>query len=171
MARVYIGCKMTGLYCDEMLEEAEDISLIFYGEGLDPYHPVLREGIPDIHKKLTERSPEEMAIIWREDKNAIKNAHVVVDTAPHLFSAGLKEEIGKARYRDWKPTVAIYPRGYAVPHISRTERDFVTNSATEAAIHINKLWGTRLRRMRWRLPIYIRNWQYISLAKLWEFFR
>lgn len=168
---VYVGCKMTGLYCDDLIDEALDTSVYFEEAGLSPYHPVLKERLPYEHIKLKERTPEEMEEIWETDKQAIKRAHVVVDTAPHLFSAGLKEEMGKARYRDWKPTVAIYPEGYNVPHIPRTERDLICYSPQEAAFWVEIFWGSRWKRMLWRLPIYLENWQSVSVRKLVEFFR
>lgn len=169
--KVYVGCKMTDLLCDRLIADAQDIVNILYEAGLEPYHPVLKENIPNEHRKLKERTPEEMKDIWDADKAAVKDADVLLDTAPHLFSAGLKEEAGKSRYRDWKPTVSIYPEGYAIPHIPRTEKDFVTSSPKEAAEYIQKNWGTRHKRMLWRLGIYKKHWKDVSLRKLVEFFR
>lgn len=170
--KIYIACKMTGLMCDEMIDAAQDISVIMAEHGLTPHHPVLKEDIPYVHEPLTERGKAEMGAIWDDDKRAIHRAHVLIDTAPHLFSAGLKEEMGKARYRDWKPTVAIYPAGTTFfPRIVMKERDFVTTDAVAAAIYIEKTWGTRLRRMKWRLGIYLTHPFDISLRKLVQFFR
>lgn len=171
--KAYIGCKMTGLMCDDMIDAAQRISVVMFENGVNPYHPVLKEDIPYVHEPLTERSKEEMHEIWEDDKAAVRWAHIIVDTAPHLFSAGLKQEIGKARYRDWKPAVAIFPEGHdlnTVSFITKAEYDFVTNSEHEAAQYINLMWGTRLRRMKWRLPIYLRHLSDLSLRKLIQFF-
>ena len=168
----YVGCKMTGLMCDDMIDAAQRISVILFECGVTPYHPVLKENIPYLHEPLTERSKAEMDAIWDDDKAAIHRADVLIDTAPHLFSAGLKEEMGKARYRDWKPTVAIYPEGTTFfPRIVMKERDFVTTSERDAAIYIEKTWGTRLRRMKWRLGIYLAHPLDISVRKMVQFFR
>lgn len=169
----YLGCKMTGLMCDDMIDAAQHISVHMVENGVTPYHPVLKEDIPYVHEPLTERTPEEMDIIWEADKAAVKWANVIVDTAPHLFSAGLKQEVGKARYRDWKPTVAVFPSDFdlsKVSFITKKEYDFVTNDENEAAKHIGQMWGTRLKRMKWRLPLYLRHPFDISLRKLIQFF-
>jgi len=169
----YIGCKMTGLMCDDMIDAAQSISVIMAESGVIPYHPVLKENIPYTHEPLTERNLEEMDEIWDADKAAVRWAHVLVDTAPHLFSAGLKQENGKARYRDWKPTVAIFPPNFdmtKVSFITKKECDFVTNSETDAAEYIVETWGTRLLRMKWRLPIYLTHLADISPRKIVQFF-
>lgn len=168
----YVGCKMTGLMCDDMIDAAQIVSVTLVEHGVTPYHPVLKENIPYEHVPLTERSKEEMDVIWNDDKRAIHNSHVLIDTAPHLFSAGLKEEMGKARYRDWKPTVAIYPEGTTFfPRIVMKERDFVTTSPCDAARYIEKMWGTRWRRMKWRLSIYLAHPLDISPRKIVQFFK
>lgn len=169
----YVGCKMTGLMCDDMIDAAQHISVILANYGIQPYHPVLKEKIPYEHEPLTERSKEEMFLIWEDDKAAIRWAHVIFDTAPNLFSAGLKQEIGKARYRDWKPIVAIFPPNFdltKVSFITKAEYDFVTNSEEDAAKFVKTMWGTRLLRMKWRLPIYLKHWADLSPRKLIQFF-
>ncbi len=168
--KVYCGCKMTGLMCDDMIDNAQRLSITLVENGITPYHPVLKENIPYMHEPLNERSPEEMHEIWEADKAAIKDAHVVIDTAPHIFSAGIKEEITKARYRDWKPTVAIYPEGTLfVPFIVNESRDFVTTDENTAAMYIQYKWGSRWKRMKWRFPIYMRHIADLSIRKLAQF--
>lgn len=170
--KVYCGCKMSGLDCATLIDDAQHLVNVLVGYGIDPYHPVLKEEIPYVHRPLAERSPEEMNQIWLDDKKAVREAHVVLDTAPHLFSAGLKQEIGKARYRDWKPIVAIFPKGFdlaKVSFITKAEYDFVTNDIEDAADAIKWMWGTRFHRILWRIPIYICHIADLSLRKLIQF--
>lgn len=168
----YVGCKMTNLPCYQLIDDAQHISTILVEYGIEPYHPVLKEEIPYVREPLKERSFEEMIQIWSDDKKAVREAHVVLDTAPHLFSAGLKQEVGKARYRDWKPVIAIFPEGFdlsKVSFITRAEYDYVTNDIEDAAEWIRFMWGTRIRRILWRLPIYLRHLSDLSLRKLIQF--
>ncbi len=170
--KAYCGCKMTGLDCAPLIDTAQHLVNILVEYDIIPYHPVLKESIPYVDEPLKERTPEEMNEIWLADKEAVKDAHIVLDTAPHLFSAGLKQEIGKARYRDWKPVVAIFPEGFdmtKVSFITRAEYDFVTDSIEQAAGYIWWKWGTRYKRMKWRLPIYLRHIADLSLRKLIQF--
>lgn len=171
--KAYCGCKMTGLDCAPMIDAAQHLAHVLYEYGIEPYHPVLKEAIPYVNEPLKERSPEEMNQIWLDDKQAVRESHVILDTAPHLFSAGLKQEVGKARYRDWKPVVAIFPEGFdmsKVSFITKAEYDYVTNSIEDAAECIQTMWGTKLQRMMWRLPIYSRHLLDLSVRKLIQFF-
>ncbi len=170
--KAYCGCKMTGLDCAPLIDDAQHLAYILVENGIEPYHPVLKEGLPYVNEPLKERSTEEMNQRWLDDKRAVRESHVILDTAPHLFSAGLKQEIGKARYRDWKPVIAIFPEDFdmtKVSFITRAEYDFVTDSIEQAAGYIWWKWGTRWKRIKWRLSIYLRSIPDISFRKLIQF--
>lgn len=168
--KVYYACKMTGLYCDDMRKQATKDSKPFKERGIDIYHPIIREGVPYVHKMLEDRTEKEMFIIWEDDQRAIRNAHVVVDSAASIYSTGAKREVGKSRYDQWKPLVSIWPNGHP-PFIARKEDDACVCDATTASMAVLLKWGTRWKRIKWRCGIYIEHWDNISLRKLIEFWR
>ncbi len=170
-AQVYYICKMTGLYCDDMREAADRACDALQAHGIVVHHPIIKERIPKTHTMLQDRSEREMAHLWGDDKKAIKWANVIIDSAAGVYSTGSKREFGKSRYRDWSPTITLWDKGVHPPYIARNEDDICVTSVEEAAAVIQKLWGTRLKRMAWKLPIYITNWHDLSLYKLYRFFK
>jgi hypothetical protein len=169
--QVYFICKMTGLYCDDMRLKADHDSKILQAHNIIVHHPIIKEGIPKVHEMLKDRSEKEMDHLWNGDKKAIKWASVIIDSAAGLYSTGAKREFGKGRYRDWTPTVTLWDKGVHPPFIARQEDDICVTTVEEAASTIQKLWGTRLKRMAWKFPIYLANWHDISLYKIWRFFK
>lgn len=171
-ASVYQACKMTGLDCSEMRAKAEHDVKVLRDHGIIVHHPVLKEDIPRTHATLKDRSEKEMTKLWEhDDKRAIKKANVFLDSAADVFSIGVKHEYGKGRYRDWSPAVLIFKPDTVIPFIARAENDACVHSIEEAASVIQNLWGTRLKRMAWKLPIYLSGWHDISLYKIYRFFK
>lgn len=170
MVKVYVACAMTGLYCDEVLTKAQADRETLERFGIKVHHPVIEEGIPHEHKLLDFKTDKELDIIWEKDKQVIKSSHVVIDTAAAVHSTGAKREAGKCRYALWKPYVSVWPDGN-VPFIARKEDDACVTSVEEAGYIVQKRWGSRIKRMAWRLPIYLKHWDNISLAKIVEFFK
>lgn len=165
--KVYVACKMTGLTQKEMVNTAIDASAILHTMGFSVYHPVLKEGIPKDNKILKERSDEEMHEIWEEDQKAIREADLVIDTAPHLYSTGARREHGKVRYDQWKPYVSVWPKDFKkIPFIARKEDDATARSVDEAGRLALQRWGTRWKRIKYKFPIYLRHWDNISLRKI-----
>lgn len=170
MVKAYVACKMTGLYCDDMLKKAQADRVTLESFGVKVHHPVIEENIPNEHTLLDDKTDKELDILWEADKQAIKSSHVVIDTAASVHSVGAKREAGKCRYALWKPYVSVWLEGSA-PFIARKEDDACVGSMEEAGYVVRKRWGSRLKRMAWRLPIYIKHWDNISLAKIVEFFK
>ncbi len=166
----YVACKMTGLYCNDMRRQAEIDRATLEGFGIDVHHPVIEENIPYEHRLLEEKSDKELDVLWKADKRAIKSKRVVIDTAASLHSTGAKREAGKCRYALWKPYISVWPNGN-IPFIARKEDDACVTSVAEAGYVVQKRWGSRLKRMAWRVPIYLKHWDNISLAKIIEFFK
>jgi len=170
--KVYVACKMTGLKHKEMVDKALEDSKVLHDMGFSVYHPVLKEGIPKDNKVLKDRSDEEMYEIWEEDQRAIREADLVIDTAPHLYSTGARREHGKVRYDQWKPYVSVWPEDFKkIPYIARKEDDAVVRSVAEAGKVSMHHWGTRWKRMKYKFPIYLRHWDNISLRKIVLFFK
>lgn len=171
MLKVYVACKMTGLKNKDLIIKARKDCADLLKHEIFPHHPVIMEAIPENEEMLPERSEVEMKQLWGNDKIAVKTVDVVIDTAPHVHSTGASKEIGKARFRDWTPTVAVWPEGSKIPFIAREEYDICVNSMDEAGYLIQEHWGTRWKRMKWRFGIYLSHWNEISVRKIFRFFR
>jgi len=152
--KAYIGTKMTGRMCKDLYWDAQRVQLIFRSYGVEPLNPIIEENIAPSPKILEERSELEMRELWRRDKAMIREAHVFVDSTAHLKSIGVEREAGKARYSQWKPLIRIYPYDYKVPYIAKAEDDLCVFSIKEAAIMIDRYWGTWWKRAVWRLKLY-----------------
>lgn len=167
---VYVLAKMTGENCRVMRRKAMKATHALEKFGLIVHHPVIDEGVPDEDKVLTPRSQKELLWLWLRDKAMIKQSHAFLDTAADVFSVGAKREFGKARFRDWKPIVTLWEHG-EWPLIAEEEDDQIVATVEEAAALIEKMWGTRWKRILWRIPIYLSHPLDISPRKLWQFWR
>lgn len=154
MASLYLACPMTGLFCDEIWIKNINNLAAYEKEGLTVITPVMGEGIPFAHVKLTDRGDEEMFRVWkRKDKAAIRDTNVLVITVPTNFSQGIFWEGILGRGVLWKPTVLVFESGRIPGFISRTEADYVATSHREAAQVIRERWGTWPKRVIWRLKM------------------
>lgn len=147
---IYLACSMTGLYCDDIWKKAIKDSQAYEREGIDVVSPVFGESIPFEHVQLQDRSEKEMHRVWKEkDKAAIKDTHVLVYECPQRWSQGVAHELVLARGVLWKPTVFIGNAGF----ITREEDDVICSSHQEAAIAVRERWGSRPKRIIWRLKL------------------
>lgn len=149
--RIYLATPMTGLFCDEIWKKAISDSQAYEREGIDVVTPIRGEGIPFEHVKLQDRPEREMFRVWKlKDKRAIKDTHVLVYECPTRWSQGVAHELVLARGVLWKPVVFV---GTNAGFISREEDDVVAHSHVEAAVAIAQRWGTRRKRIFWRLKM------------------
>lgn len=168
--QVYVACKMSGLPQDHMRKKAEEVTGELEKYGITVWHPVIEEKIPKSKKILIDRSDKEMTPIWKDDRKGVKWAHVVLNTAADVYSAGAWRETGKSRYGKWKPTPSVWV-GKEPPFIAREEDDGCYMSIEEAAQAIKERWGTRARRIKWRWPIWKKHLIKSFVEKLIEFWR
>lgn len=148
---IYLALPMTGLYCDDLWKRAIGEIQTYEKEGVKVVSPMTGEGIPFAHVKLADRSAEEMTRVWKKkDKQAIKDTHVTVYNCPERWSQGVAHEIVLSRGVLWKPTVFV---GKNAGFITHEEDDVVAFSHQEAAIAIAERWGTRRKRIIWRLKM------------------
>lgn len=148
---IYLATPMTGLHCDDLWKKAINDSQAYEREGIKVISPLVGEGIPFEHVKLQDRSEEEMHRVWKlKDKKAIKDTHVLVYECPTRWSQGVAHELVLARGVLWKPVVFV---GTNAGFISREEDDVVAHSHVEAALAIRQRWGTRRKRILWRLKM------------------
>lgn len=147
---VYCATKMTNRDRVEMLERAHYVCDVLTGWGLTPISPVLEEKVTSAPGPLVQTSEEQLRAFWKRDKDIIAyEAHVILcDEAQHK-SYGVEREYGFARYCLWKPVITVVPAGTGFI-VSNFEDDVVASNVTDAAILIQRNWGTPLKRFVWR---------------------
>lgn len=147
---IYLAQPMTGVNCDQLWIKTIKDKQVYEKEGIRVVTPIDGEAIPFAPVKLADRTNEEMHRVWKEkDKKAIKETHVLVYECPTRWSQGVAHELILARGVLWKPTVFIGNAGF----ITREEDDVVASSHQEAAVAIAQRWGTRRKRVLWRLKM------------------
>ena len=155
--KIYTAAKMTGRDRKEMVETAIRNKKIFDSCGITVLDPILEEHVKPIKGALVDTPMSLLKDYWKRDKQMIREAHVLVDTTPEEKSEGSAHEIGYARYFLYKPIVRMYTSSAKpLSMIVYFEDDLIVHSPEEAAIQIQKMWGTWARRAMWRLSMYNR---------------
>ena len=154
---IYTAAKMTGRDQKEMVETAKHNKKVFESAGIVVLDPILEEHVKAENKPLVDKPLSLLKDYWKRDKQMIRQAHVVVDTTPDMKSEGSAHEIGYARYNLWKPVVRMYGQeAKPLSAIVYFEDDLIVHSPEEAAIQIQKYWGTWARRFVWRFSLFNR---------------
>jgi hypothetical protein len=144
---------MTGQDQVKLIKDAEHITKLFTDAGFRVFHPVLEEGLKHKHEKLT-ASAATLPPKWRLDKEAIRHSFCLVDASADLKSEGREHEVGLMRYCYWRPVIRISPRhAQGFYSIACLEDDIIVGSSEEAVLTIKKLFGTRSKRVWWRLKM------------------
>lgn len=150
---VYLACSMTGRDQIEMIKEAKHNSKVFEDAGFRVFHPVLEEGLKRSHTKLT-ASRDTLPPKWRLDKWAIRHSIALIDTSADFKSEGREHEVGLMRYCYWRPVVRISPRhAQGFFSIACLEDDIIVGTPEEAVLTVKKMFGTRSKRVWWRLKM------------------
>lgn len=167
--KIYTAAKMTGRDQKEMVETAKRNKKIFEAANITVLDPILEEHVKAEAHVLIEKPLDILKGYWDRDKEMIRRAHVVLDTTPEAKSEGVAHEIGYARYFLWKPIVRMYqPGAKPTSMIAVFEDDLIVHSPEEAAIQIQKYWGSFFKRLMWRLSLYNRCWIKACWYKLGE---
>lgn len=152
---VYIGCRMSGRDRHEQIMRAEYVCTILKQYGLTPVSPVLEEGVIDKPGPLDDVGPEKLKKLWARDKEILRReAHVMLWDEANMKSFGAEREMGLMRYCLWKPVIILTPKmNVSVAHI---EDDAVTDDLHIAGEFIRAKFGTRWKRIKWRLALLVR---------------
>lgn len=146
--KVYGAMKMTGLTAKEVDDTVKRAEIAFKQFNIELISPWYWERS---HYKPTDKimaKPGDLVKFWKRDKQAIEDAHIVVDLDGDRFSKGTSAETGFQRYGLMRPVVYV-DTGY---HSVRVlEGDMVVPSVEEAASLISQMWSTRIQRILWRL--------------------
>lgn len=167
---IYIACSMTGQDQLELIKKAKYEKLIFEKAGFRVFHPVLEEGLKHSHKPLTADAVT-LPPKWRLDKEAIRHSFCLVDASADLKSEGREHELGLMRYCYWRPVVRISPRhASGFYSIACLEDDLIVGTVEEAAALIKDKFGTRRKRIIWRLKMLNRSVPRFLLEQIRGFF-
>ena len=152
--KIYTCAKMTGRDQSQMVEMAKTNKKIFEAAGIIVLDPIIEEHVKASHVVLVDKPINVLKGYWSRDKQMIREAHVIVDTTPELKSEGSAHEIGYARYCLWKPVVRMYSKDVKpLSPIVYFEDDLIVHSPEEAAIQIQKYWGSWFKRILWRIGL------------------
>jgi hypothetical protein len=147
---VYLGQKMTGLYCDQLLSTAVEAKALLEQAGFEVLSPVIEEEVPNKHIKLV-NTLGRLKGYWKRDKECLQLCHLMVDYMSLNKSDGVNVEMGLTRFAYWKPLIRIYPGLGCV--ISKLEYDNVFNSLEAAIPFMVDNFGTRRKLLVWRLKM------------------
>ena len=164
MLRIYAARGMSHRIKEEVVNEAAVDRGILAGYGVLVLDPVAAENVEPT-KEVLRSSKKAMDAYWGRDKEMIREADVVFDLTPHLNSEGVKHEIGYARYFLYKPVIRVFPKGQLPfqSSVSRYEDDALFDDLHEAVKYAIDTFGTKKKRIVWRLKLY--NRCFIGMVK------
>ena len=148
----YLACRMTGRSKAAMVKEALEATAVLNKYGIIAISPVLEEKIENKNEVLNVLSEKQLEKEWKKDKAAIKKCHVVFDlsSASPLRSEGAIHEFTFARYALFKPVIRLFPKGLGFS-VTRLENALIVRSIDEGARQIVKKYGSRRKRIFWRI--------------------
>lgn len=167
---IYMATAMSGRNKKQLVYETLVAAKIFKENGIRVLSPVIEEGVLPDDTPLTPLSAKELEKQWYNDKRLIRKAHVLVDLSGFSSSEGVHHEVGLARYGFFKPIVRIHPTlGVS---IARIEDDLIVRDVEEAARVIVDRWGSRWKRICWRIEKHIfLKWIKLNFLQFKEFVR
>lgn len=152
--KAYICHGMTGRSGEELLKESMEIAQACRRYGIVPLDPVIAEGV-QFNKSSVGASEDSLKIHWKRDKEMVKEAHVLIDATANRKSEGSQHETGLSRYFLWKPTIRVshaYARNQSVS-VANLEDDLVVANFEQAAYFAQLRWGSKRKRIIWRLKL------------------
>jgi hypothetical protein len=148
--KVYLAHAMTGRTGEELLAESKVAAQIAAKYNVELLDPVVAENVARSKRPLHNKQ-DALAEYWRRDKEMIRAAHVLLDYTGPAKSEGVAHEIGYARFGLWKPVVRIWPK--LGPSVAWIEDDIIANDPEFAFFMIDKLWGSKWKRFKWRFKM------------------
>jgi hypothetical protein len=171
--RLYLARAMSGRKNDEVVAEAADDKAFFEACGFEVLCPVNEEGVKASSSTLITPKDKMVDYWFNKDKPMIRYDDVTVNCTAMRLSFGVIHEMVLARGVYWKPTAWLFPEG-TLPHegnIVYFEGDIVTDSRVELARKMYELYGTRRKRLLWRLKLLNRclpTWIWDQITFLFE---
>lgn len=153
--RVYVACKMTHRYQDELVMEAEQITRMLKNYGYEVLHPVLIENVERTHELLEQTDAARLEKYWQRDKQCLQECHLVLDDRSCNKSDGVGVELGLTRFCYFKPVVRVFPNAGIC--ISKLEYDNVFDDRAQAVMFMAQTYGTKKQLLIWRLKMLWRS--------------
>jgi len=164
---VYIACKMSGRDRHEQITRAKYLCSVLAAYGLTPISPVIEEHVEDAPGPLLTNDPVFLRRVWTDDKEIMAyRAHVTLMDGGDEGSVGMGREYGFNRYGLWKPTVTLWSRDRGLT-VAEWEDDGIFMSPHLAAAYIAAVYGTRLKRWKWRFSMLKRTLPRFIWRQLW----
>ncbi len=169
MIKIYTAQAMTGeIKSDVVAKDIRDREFLEKA-GFKVLSPVFEENVKPT-SSIQVQTKEEMDYFWFRDKQMIREAHVLFDMSPHKNSEGCKHELGYGRYFLFKPVVRVFPEG-KLPlssSVAYFEDDIVVDSLLEAVEWVCRVYGTPLKRLKWKLNLFNRCFiNYLYIRFMW----
>ncbi len=152
--KIYAAVKMTGRYCDELVEESTRLKDALEYAGFTVLSPVIEEKVPNEHVVLMNQV-DKLREYWKRDKEMLQEAHLMLDFNSQGTSDGVNVEMGYCRFFMFKPLIRVHPSLGCV--ISKLEYDCVVKDLESAIIVMQEQWGTKHKLLVWRLNMLIRS--------------
>lgn len=149
--RVYLAQAMTNKFCDEMIDEARGAITEFAKYGIEVWSPVIEEGVPYVHEKLTSINKEDLMVKWDVDKKeGLRTCHIMYIASGDSGSRGVGQERGHVRWYLWRPVVRKHegPEYFSITDI---EEDGALSTHRLAAAYVNKNWNSRSKWIAFKL--------------------
>lgn len=150
MTKAYLAHALTGRNGADIELEGKLAEQVLFQYGCEVLDPATVEGISDKQKEVR-ASVEDLKAFWKRDKEMIRSADVLIDLTGPMKSEGVAHEIGYARYCLWIPVIRVWPNLGA--SIARLEDDFIVQDVQEAGRLIREHFGTRGKRLKWRVNL------------------
>lgn len=152
--KIYLAMKMGGITPRQIEEKSNNAITLCEAFGLIPVSPWTKERIhyqlQDWDEPIT-ASPELLVTLTKLDKDEIRNCHVVIDIDGDQWSKGTALETGFNRYYLMRPTVYVSSDAYQ--SLRGREGDYVAKDLKQAIRLVKWRWGTRFKRILWRLVV------------------
>lgn len=166
MIRVYLALKMGGLtprQLDEIVDKQLDLCHQFGIIGVSPWKKERVHYLDKDWDKPIQASPSLLKVLSKMDKDEIRSCQVLINTTGDKFSKGGEVETWFNRFYLWKPTLIVDPSSYQ--SLRGRESDLIVDNLSVALIMVKGYWGTRIKRMAWRLKVVYHPTRIIQRAR------
>lgn len=168
MIKIYLATKMTGKDKKEQVEHAQYVTEVLKKYDVQVVSPVLEEKVLALPGPLLNTDEKKLRGFWKRDKEIItREVHAVVIDGADQKSFGVEREYGLSRYCMWKPTVLYMPKTFL--NVSQFEDDFVSDDLEVIGKYLQDNFGTRKKRITWRIKMLIRSLPKWMIDQMYQF--
>jgi hypothetical protein len=168
MIKIYVACKMTGRDKKEQVEHAQYVTEVLKKYDVQVVSPVLEEKVLALPGLLLNTDEVRLKNFWKRDKEIIRReVHAVLLDGADQKSFGMEREYMLSRGVLWKPTVLYMPKTFL--NVSQFEDDFVSSDLDEIGKYLQDNFGTRKKRITWRIKMLARSLPKWIVDQMYQF--